>query len=218
MTQTSDLAKIHQGITVPQDFLNRISVEHVVYALVLMAAAIIRLVDLSLVPLSPIEAQEALAVLDFWKPGDVLIEVVSPAYFTLTAFLTQVLGFNDTVMRLVPALFGIGIVVLPWFLRHKSGRLGALVTAILLAVSPVQILAARSTGGDSIAVFCGFLLFISWLRFQESAERRWFLAVAFSMALGLTSSPIFYGFLLTLIVAWLAQLLIGPLIVPSDSP
>ena len=124
MDQTIEVTGTEQGDSARNDIFNQVSVGHVVYALVVIAAAVMRLVDLGVTPLSPLEAQEALAVWDLWRPGNVIFEVISPAYFTFGALLTQVLGFNDIVMRIVPALFGTITVALPWFLRHRSGLLG----------------------------------------------------------------------------------------------
>lgn len=189
---------------------SRITVEHALYVVVAIVAAILRLPGLSAPPLSPREATEALAIWDQWQPASELIEIGSPIYFSLTGFVTQVLGFSDEIMRLVPVLFGIGLVILPWFLRHKIGKLGALIASLLVAVSPTLTFASRTAGGGSAAIFFGLLMFIAWLRYQESAEVKWFYALVVAAALGLTTAPIFYGFLFSLLLVWLAQATFGP--------
>lgn len=190
--------------------LTRITVEQILYGAVALVAAIIRLTGLSNIPLSPAEATEALSVYEFWQPGAAAVVSGSPAYFSLSSLLTQVLGFSDGAMRLVPALFGIALPLLPWFLRHRLGSAGALITSFMLAFSPVQSLLARTAGGQSIALFSGLLLFIAWLRYQESENPRWFITAVAALALGLSSSPIFYSSLISLLLVWLVVRVVGP--------
>lgn len=192
------------------NILARITVEHVLYGLAVLVAAVIRLVGLANIPLSPAEAVEALSVFDFWQPGATAVVSGSPAYFSLTSLLTQVLGFSDGVMRLVPALFGLALPLLPWFLRHRLGSIGALVTSFLLAFSPIHSLLARTAGGDSIALFSGLLLFIAFLRYQESGRSEWFIVTLIALALGLSSAPIFYSSLIALLLAWVVISIVGP--------
>ena len=196
--------------TTQPHILARITVEQILYGVAVMTAAVIRLTGLTNIPLSPAEATDALSVYEFWQPGAAAVVSGSPAYFSLTSLLTQVLGFSDGVMRLVPALFGIALSLLPWFLRHRLGSAGALVTGFLLALSPILSLLARTTGGQSIALFSGLLLFIAWLRYQESDNPRWFITAVTALALGLSSSPIFYSSIISLLLAWLVVRVVGP--------
>lgn len=187
-----------------------LTIEHVSFGLIILTAAVMRIVGLGQLPLSPAEAEEALVVWRFWQPGGLTAAPGSPAYFTLTGMLSQVTGFSDVSMRLVPSLFGIGLVVLPWFLRDRLGRGGALLGAFLLAISPVHNLAGRAAGGQSMAIFAGLLLFVSWLRYQEDGRSAWLSTLAAALAFGLTTHAIFYTVLLCLILAWIAQAIIGP--------
>ena len=193
--------------------LARVTPEHIAYMGIAVLAAVLRFADLGLAPLNPGEALEALAIWDLWLPGGAAAMPGSSAYFAVTAPLTQVAGFADSVMRFVPAVFGFALVLTPWFLRHRSGRLGALIAALLLAVSPMQAIASRTAGGATIALFAGMLVFIAWLRYQDNGERRWLYALAVALALGFAASPLFYGMLATLALAWLAQSVIGPALI-----
>lgn len=190
-------------------WFSRLTVAEALLGLILLAAAIMRLTNLGYLPLSDAEAAQALAVWRFWQPDTAVLAPNSPAYFSLTAWLTQLFGFGDGVMRLVPALFGLALVYLPWLLRHRLGTQGALVTAVLLTVSPLNSVAARTAGGDSIALFALLLLFIAFIRYQETAAVRWLYAVFAALALGLTSSALFYSGLITLLLAWLVHARLG---------
>jgi uncharacterized protein (TIGR03663 family) len=198
------------------NILARLTVEQVLYGLLVLLAAVIRLPGLGGIPLSPAEATEALSVYDFWQPGATAVVTGSSAYFSLTSLLTPVLGFSDSVMRLVPVLFGLALPILPWFLRHRLGSIGALVTSLFLVLSPVQSLLSRTSGGQSIALFSGFLLFIAWLRYQESDNPRWLMTAVIALALGLSSAPIFYSLLISFLLAWLVTSTIGPALMTDE--
>ncbi|MFQ5421877.1 MAG: hypothetical protein ACE5EY_16125, partial [Anaerolineae bacterium] len=59
--------------------------------------------------------------------------------------------------------------------------------------------------GDSIALFALGLIGIAALRFEDEREPGWMMALFAGLGLGLGSSPLFYGGLLTLILARLLQ-------------
>lgn len=186
------------------------------FILVGIGATVMRLTELSKLPLSAAEAHEALAVWQFWQPGATSAAVGSPAYFTFTALLTPILGISDSVMRLVPALFGILLVLLPWLLRERLSTVGALITAVFLTVSPMSVVISRTAGGDSIALFAAFLLLIAWVNGRDSRNGRWFYVFTIALALGLTSSTLFYSALATLGIAWLGQRFVGPHLFAED--
>lgn len=179
--------------------------------LVAVAAGVMRLTDLGQIPLSPAEANEALGVWQFWQPGQVAaVSPGSPAYFTLTALLTQVVGVSDTAVRLIPALFGLATCLLPWLWQERLGRIGALVTSLLLAVSATGAVVSRAAGGHSLAIFATFLLIIAYFQYQDSSQQCWRLALMGALGLGLATAPLFYGALATLLVARLIWRVIGP--------
>ncbi len=188
-----------------------VTMEHLLFGIVLLLAAILRLARLDAIPLSPLEAGEAWRVWAFWQPAADFPDTLpgSPAYFSLTALLTQILGFADPVMRLVPALFGVATVWLTWWLRPLLGRAGVLVAALLLAVSPTLVAAARSAGGSSLAICAVTLLFIGW--FYAGENPRWWALMAPVLGVGLASDPLFYSGLAALAaVIFLQNRIEGP--------
>lgn len=179
---------------------------------IVILAAIGRLVGLAITPLSPAEASQALTVWNFWHETGLsqTIVPISPAYFALTGLLSQVAGSSDAVMRLLPTLFGLGLVALPWLWQRRLGQIGALVTSLLLAVSPLFSFASRTAGGDSMALFAILLALVCFDNYQLSQEKGWFYGLLGAVALGLNSAPIFYGAVATLALAWLIQQVMGP--------
>jgi hypothetical protein len=190
--------------------LIKLTVADGLYLLIVMAAAIMRFVELGAIPLSPDEAQAAWASWLLWRPASGAIDIASPAYFTLTSLITPIAGYTDAVMRLVPAIFGLGTVALAWLVRHRLGTIGMLLFTLFLAISPLNAVAARTAGGTAIAQFSVTLMFVAWLHYQETAEKRWFYLMAAALGLGLSSSPLFYSGLLTIIAAGLVHAWIGP--------
>ncbi|MFO7539435.1 MAG: glycosyltransferase family 39 protein [Chloroflexota bacterium] len=188
----------------------RITIAHSLLALILLAAGLMRLVNLGKLPLSPAEAEAALAVWQFWQAGEMTIAPTSPAYFLLTLLITPVLGFSDASVRLVPALVGLVLVALPWLLRPQIGTVAALTGSLLLAVSPLATITARTAGGEALALLALLLLVVGLIRYREAGETGWLYPAGFGLALGLTSAPLFYTGLLALVLAVALARLVEP--------
>lgn len=180
----------------------RLSLAVGLYGLILLGAAVLRFSALDSLPLSPDEAHEALAAWQVFQPGATAAQIGSPAYFSLTSLLMPFLGVSDVTARLVPALFGWGLVALPWLLRRELKPAGALVAGLLLAVSPLFTAVSRTAGGDALALFALLLLVAAVMRAAGAPDRRWAYVAAVALGLGLASSPLFYAGLATAIPAW----------------
>ncbi|MCP4361107.1 MAG: hypothetical protein GY796_24125 [Chloroflexi bacterium] len=187
---------------VSQNWAVQLTVADGLLALILLGAAVLRFVNLGWLPLSENEAELAWSVWRLWQPGMENLTISSPAYFTLTSLLVNIFGFGDGVMRLVPAVFGLGVVGLPWLLRRQIGTIAALVSCGLLALSPLNVLVSRTTGGESLALFALLLLIVAVVRYQETAATHWFYLSAAAIGFGLTTTTLFYGGLVTVLGAW----------------
>jgi len=199
-------------------WLARVTLADLLFALVMLVAAVMRLVNLNSLPLAPDEAAQAWQTWAFWQPGMNVMLTGSPAYFTLTKLLAQVVGYSDTTVRLVPALFGMGIVFVPWLGRRALGNVTALAASLLLAVSPLQVVIARLAGGDAIALFALLLVVMAYVRFRETAVPTYLALLLGAVGLGLAASPLFYSGMITLLIAWGMQRVIGLSLFASDVP
>ncbi|MCP5099304.1 MAG: hypothetical protein GY943_27440, partial [Chloroflexi bacterium] len=142
----------------------------------------------------------------------------SPAYFSMSKLLSQLFGDSDAIMLLGPALLGIGIVLLPWLWQKRLGMIGALTSSILLAASPLQTIIARTASGDSTAVFALLLLLIAIFRYHETIDKRWLYAIAAAIGLGVATTPLFYGGLVSMSMAFGIHRFIGlPLFTNEES-
>jgi uncharacterized protein (TIGR03663 family) len=90
---------------------------------------------------------------------------------------------NETTLRLIPALFGIGLVLLPLLLAPWLGHSAALAAALLIALSPVQLFYSRYYIQEVLFVFFSFLTLISVIRYFSSP--RWMWAAVGGVSLGL---------------------------------
>ncbi len=96
-----------------------------------------------------------------------------PFLFHGTAVNFLVFGDSDVTMRLLPAVFGAVLVVLPYFLRRQLGRWGSLCVAVLLAFSPGLLYFSRYARNDIFIAMWSLLLLIFMWRFFEARKARY---------------------------------------------
>jgi hypothetical protein len=137
-----------------------LTVEHLLYLLALLVAFGLRFVHLGAAPLSPHEAAQAwpawlaatgTQVADAPVPN-------SPLFFGLQSWLFFLTGGNDVLARLLPALAGTALVLLPWWWRPWLGRGAALAVAFLLALDPWLLALSRTGDGTLLSIGLGLLV------------------------------------------------------------
>lgn len=75
-----------------------------------------------------------------------------PVYTGLTAWLFFLFRPGDFFARLVPALVGASIVLIPWFWKEKIGQKSALILSFALAADPTFLLFSRSIHGGIFSI------------------------------------------------------------------
>ena len=105
---------------------------------IILVAAVARFANLGALPLSPGEADAALSSWQFARGVPLTAPPISPAYFSFTSLIMSLGGDGDVVARLVPALFGLLTVLLPWLWRGRF-RPGVWLTASVLLLSLIHI-------------------------------------------------------------------------------
>lgn len=101
-------------------------------------------------------------------------------------------GTDDGIARLMPAIFGIVLVGLCWFLRPFIGRIGATIAALLIVLSPSISYYSRSLRHDIFALTGTMVLFICILWFMRTHQARWVFIGALAFAIGFTSHELMY--------------------------
>lgn len=141
-----------------------------------------------------------------------------PFLFHANALIYLLFGATDATARYMPALTGVAIVMLPWFLRGPKllGRWGAISASLFLLLSPSILYYSRFIRHDIYTLIGTFLLFIAVARYVESNQPRWALLGAASIGFLTTTKEVcfivFFIFGLFLIVAalWrIAPILLG---------
>jgi uncharacterized protein (TIGR03663 family) len=92
-------------------------------------------------------------------------------------------GLNTLTIRLVPAIFGIGIVWLLLLLRRQLGTFGALAAAALATVSPGFVFFSRYFIHEIPFVFFTLGVIVSVLRYRDTGRPHYFMLAAASLAM-----------------------------------
>ncbi|MDI3339876.1 MAG: glycosyltransferase family 39 protein [Sphaerobacter sp.] len=145
--------------------LTALSWEGVGWIAAVLVAALVRLIQQTTWPLGATEAGIAADGLALATGG-----TLSPSAWThplvveAEALALFLFGPSDAVVRLVPAVAGLGALLLLRPLRHWVGRSAALAAAVLLALSPTLTFAARIAGSAALLVPGSLLVLVLVLR------------------------------------------------------
>ncbi|NIV37543.1 MAG: hypothetical protein GWN58_51435, partial [Anaerolineae bacterium] len=94
---------------------------------------------------------------------------------------------------------GVILVLLPYGLRHRLGRGGALAASFLLAVSPSAVFFSRHLDGAILAAACGLAMVVGLINFVDTRRRGGLYLAAAALGLGLTVGSGIYTILLILL-------------------
>ena len=132
----------------------------------------------------------------------------SPLLLLGQAALFAVFGASDALVRLWPALVGSAIVVLPYFVRAHLGRVGALASALALALSPTLVFSSRYGDGTILLVACVLGVIVLWLAYQEEGWSAYLYAIGLMGAFALLADPRVVGVLIVLAASWAVERLL----------
>jgi len=155
----------------------------ILYLLIFSLALLLRLVNLGTAALSENEAHQVLCTVEWERAG---CEGDSALYRFFTNILFQVFGQSNYASRLLPALAGSLVVLLPMFLQNTFGnKKTGLVLALCLALDPILIQVSRSADATMIAV--AFLLYVTVFLVKRDYRTAFFLFL-----FGMLSGPAFW--------------------------
>ena len=184
----------------PQSSVSGLTMERVGYIVAGLLAAVLRFAGLGLRPLNEAEAVQALAALRFVDgsfqsaPSGTI-----PGLFTGNVIAFTLMGSGDAVARWLPALAGVILVLLPYGLRHRLGRGGALAASFLLAMAPSAVFFSRNLDGAILVAACGLAMVVGLISFVDSRRPGGLYLAAAALGLGLTFGPGIYTILLILL-------------------
>ena len=193
----------------------RVSVEVALYIALAIVALAMRLLFLGAKPLHHDESLHATYTWYLFHGKGYHYDPMmhGPFQIVVTAAIFALVGVSDFTTRLLPALFGTAIVVLPYFLRREIGRLGALFAGVVLMVSPSFLYMSRFYRNDIGVAFFTLGLVVCYWRFLRDRQRRWVIGALALLALSLTAKENTYitififglWVLGTLLVEWRQQ-------------
>ncbi|HEV2707275.1 MAG TPA: flippase activity-associated protein Agl23 [Pyrinomonadaceae bacterium] len=154
--------------------------------LILLAAALLRVVALELKPLHHDEGVNAFFLTDLLTKGEYRYNPENyhgPTLYYFALPLAQWFGMTTTVIRLVPVIFGVATVWLVLCLRRYLGTTGTLAAAALVAVSPGAVYYSRYFIHESLFVFFTLGVIVAALRYYDTARPRYLMLAAVSAGL-----------------------------------
>ena len=96
-----------------------------------------------------------------------------PFLYHAQALAYLLFGATDATARLMPAVFGTVMVMLPWFLRKELGRVGAWLVGALILISPSILYYSRHLRHDIFSATCTLLMVIAVFRYLDERRARW---------------------------------------------
>lgn len=186
-------AAASQGATL-RSLAEGLTLEAGAYIVIGLVALLLRLVNLDARPLSPAEAQTASAAWQFVsgnQPG----AFVNPLHFTLDWLAFMLFGGFDLTARFLPALLSVLPVFIPLLARKSLGRTGAVVAALLIALSPTMVFFGRSLAGEELAVGAALASLLLYWNYREGAPVSRLYLAAFLAAVALTAGSAGYTIL-----------------------
>ena len=151
------------------------------YGALLVAAAATRLWDLGSRAIHHDESLHAFYSWNLSKGSGYAHDPMmhGPFQFEATAALFLALGDSDYTSRLLYAVAGIALIAMPFLLRRRIGRLGALFSAAMLAASPAMLYFSRFSRNDILmAVWTLGLVTCAWRYVDEGKNRYLYIGAA----------------------------------------
>jgi uncharacterized protein (TIGR03663 family) len=160
---------------------------------VLATGTLLRLYQLDLKPLHHDEGVNGFFLLGLFREGIYRYNAANyhgPTlyYFALITssvnnLLTGADGPSTIAIRVVPVLFGIGVLVLLIDLRHRLGDAGTLTATVLAALSPGMVYISRDFIHEMLLVFFTLWLVVCGLQFWDTKRPRHLMLASIAAAL-----------------------------------
>jgi uncharacterized protein (TIGR03663 family) len=183
--------------------------ETALWAVILVLAVLSRFIGIGLRAMSHDESLHALYSYYLYNGSGYVHNPMmhGPFLFHANALVYFLFGDNDFAARIVPALFGVFLVMSPLLLRRWLGRTGALVTAALFLLSPSISYYSRYIRNDIYIAVWSMLMILALFRFLEDHRSKWLYLGGAVLMLSLTTKEIAYIFgfigLTFILLAWL---------------
>jgi uncharacterized protein (TIGR03663 family) len=164
----------------------------------MLIAAVLRLYDLNLVPLHHDEGVNGNFLIKLVRDGEYRYDPENyhgPTLYYFAALIPWIVrllfgavardhyGLTTFMVRLIPAVFGLGTIGLIFMLRRRLGTIATLSAALLLAVSPGAVYLSRYFIHETQFVFFTLGIVVFGLRFYDTRNPTWLVLASASAAL-----------------------------------
>ena len=199
MTVKSDSLQKKVSLDTPLFGLLTVNWEMVLYATFIVLAVVTRFYDLGARVMSH---DESLHTLYSWNlyagkgyQHDPLMH--GPFLFHITALFYFLFGDNDFTARVATALFGVALVILPYWFRPWLGRLGALSASFMLLISPGLLYYSRYIRHDIFISVWTVLMILAFFQYMRTRAGRWLFIGAAAVAFMLSTKEVafIHGFI-----------------------
>jgi len=177
----------------------RLTIELLCYGLSFGLALALRLLALDRWPLLDGEASLALAAWRVARGLPATLRGHSPLLFHVDTLLFYLTNGSDALARSFSVLCGAALVLVPYALRQRLGRLGALVASFLLAISPSLVYFSRVADGSIAVAFCALGLLAAVVGYLDERRPACILAAAVLAVFALLSGPSVYTWITLLL-------------------
>ncbi len=173
--------------------------EKAIYVVIFLVAVVSRFWDVGARAMSHDESLHALYSYYLYSGSGYVHNPMmhGPFLFHANALIYFLFGDNDFTARIVPALFGVFMVMSPLLLRRWLGRLGAIVASLLLLISPSLLYYSRYIRNDIYITAWTMLLIAALFHFIRTREPRWFYlgAAVLMLSLATKENAYIFGFI-----------------------
>ncbi|MBV9240895.1 MAG: glycosyltransferase family 39 protein [Acidobacteria bacterium] len=142
----------------------------VLAGLIILLAAVLRFIDLTLKPLHHDEGVNGFFLTNLVRDGVYKYDPANyhgPTLYYLTLPFVEAFGLKTIPIRLSVAIWGVLMVVLVLYLRNYLGRLGSLLAALFVALSPGMVYISRYFIHEIFFVFLSLALVVAIVFFIE---------------------------------------------------
>jgi uncharacterized protein (TIGR03663 family) len=170
--------------------------EKAIYLAIFVVAVVSRFWDLGARAMSHDESLHALYSYYLYNGSGYIHNPMmhGPFLFHANALIYFLFGDSDYTARIVPALFGVFLVMSPLLLRRWLGRAGAMIASVLLLISPSILYYSRYIRNDVYIAVWTILLIVALFHFLEDRKVRWFYLGAAVLMLSLATKENAYIF------------------------
>jgi predicted membrane-bound mannosyltransferase/sugar lactone lactonase YvrE len=115
-----------------------------------------------------------------------------PFQFHIIALTYFLFGDNDFTARVPAALFGVATIAFMWNYRRLLGRIGALIAAFLILISPYILFYSRYARNESFITLFAVITLWAVLRYLESGKKRYLYWFTFAIVMHFVSKETAY--------------------------